>query len=340
MSDRSQPTIEDVAAAAGVSVATVSRALRGLPNVAPSTRAMVEEVARSLRYRADPSASRLARGRTTTVALAVPVVDGWYFSRVIAGAEAVLAEAGYDLLVFAVGGHSARRRVLSGPLVKRADGLIVVDIHVPDGIYEELALSGVRAVSIGVETVHAHCVLVDDQRIGAMATRYLLDLGHERVGLIGGLVDDPMRFPVPVQRRLGYRAALDEAGRDHRPEYEVSGNFSVEGGEEAMERLLSLPEPPTAVFAMSDEMAFGALGAIWRAGLRVPDDISLIAVDNHEVAAVLGLTTVRQHVSEQGAVAARHLLEDLSIEEGPMRRHEIDVELVERTSTRPPLADG
>jgi DNA-binding LacI/PurR family transcriptional regulator len=91
---------------------------------------------------------------------------------------------------------------------------------------------------------------------------------------------------------------------------------------------------------MSDEMAFGALGAIWRAGLRVPDDISLIAVDNHEVAAVLGLTTVRQHVSEQGAVAARHLLEDLSIEEGPMRRHEIDVELVERTSTRPPLADG
>lgn len=331
-----QPTIEDVAAAADVSVATVSRALRGLPNVAPSTRSLVEEVARELNYRADPSASRLARGRTSTVAMAVPLLDGWYFSRVIAGAEAVLADAGYDLLVFAVDGDAARQRVLTGPLVKRADGLIVVDLHVPDDDYEQLARSGVRMASIGVETDQAHCVHVNDYRIGAMATRHLLDLGHDRIALIGGLVDDPMRFPVPVQRRRGYRSALEENDKPFRPEYEVSGNFSLTGGAEAMAQLLALPQPPTAVFAMSDEMAFGALGTIWRAGLQVPRDLSIVAVDNHEFADVVGLSTVHQQVSEHGAAAARLVLEDLRVDDAPRARHEIDVELTLRTSTGPP----
>jgi DNA-binding LacI/PurR family transcriptional regulator len=303
--------------------------------VAPSTRALVEEVAQELRYRADPSASRLARGRTSTVAMAVPVIDGWYFSRVIAGAEAVLADAGYDLLVFAVDGDAARRRVLAGPLVKRADGLIVVDLHVPADDYEQLARSGVRVVSIGVETDQAHCVHVDDRRIGAMATRHLLDLGHERIGLIGGLVDDPMRFPVPVLRRLGYRSALDEHGVPNRPEYEVSGNFSMAGGTEAMTQLLALSEPPTAVFAMSDEMAFGALGAIWHAGRRVPADLSIVAVDDHEFATVVGLTTVHQRVADHGAIAARLVLENLRVDGVPVVRHEIDVELILRTSTAP-----
>ena len=319
-------------------MATVSRALRGLPNVAPSTRALVEEVAQGLNYRADPSASRLARGRTSTVAMAVPLVDGWYFARVIAGAEAVLADAGYDLLVFAVDGDAAKRRVLTGPLVKRADGLIVVDLHVPDDDYEQLARSGIRVASIGVETDNANCVHVDDHRIGAMATRHLLDLGHERIALIGGLVDDPMRFPVPVRRRLGYRSALEERDVPIRAGYEVSGNFSMTGGSEAMMQLLALPDPPTAVFAMSDEMAFGALGAIWRAGLQVPQDLSVIAVDNHEFATVVGLSTVHQHVSEHGAVAARLVLEDLRASDSPRARHEIDVELTLRTSTAPPPA--
>ena len=338
MPDRGHPTIEDVAAAAGVSVATVSRALRGLPNVAPSTRELVERAAVELQYRPDPSASRLAAGRTMTVAMAVPVVDSWYFSRVMAGAEAVLADAGYDLLVFSVGGDSARRRVLTGPLVKRADGLIVVDIHVPAAELEELAESGVRVASIGVETDHAHCVLVDDHRVGVMAVRHLVELGHERVGLIGGLIDDPMRFPVPVERRRGYRTALADAGRPHRPEYEVSGNFSVEGGAEAMDRLLALPDPPTGIFAMSDEMAFGALRAIWAAGGRVPDDFSIVAVDDHEFSTVVGLTTIRQQVAEHGAVAARLILEQLRVDEESFTRHEIDVDLIERTSTSaPPL---
>ena len=192
--------------------------------------------------------------------------------------------------------------------------------------------------SIGVETDLAHCVHVDDHRIGAMATRHLLDLGHERIALIGGLVDDPMRFPVPVRRRLGYRSALEENDVPVRPGYEVSGNFSMAGGSEAMMQLLALPEPPTAVFAMSDEMAFGALGAIWRAGLQVPQDLSIVGVDNHEFATVVGLSTVHQQVSEHGAAAARLVLEDLRVDDAPMARHEIDVELTLRTSTAPPPA--
>lgn len=334
---KSRPvTIEDVAAAAGVSVATVSRALRGLPNVAPGTRERVQKVARELRYRPDPSASRLATGRTNAVAMAVPVLDSWYFAQVMAGAEAVLSHAGYDLLLFSIDSDQTRRRVLSGPLVKRADGLILVDLRVPPDESDELAAFGVKVVTIGFEVDGASMVAVNDRWIGRTAVEHLLGLGHRRIALMAGLPDDPMRFAVPEHRREGYVAALAAEGVEPRDDYEVSGNFSVAGGQEAMERLLDLPEPPTAVFAMSDEMAFGAMRAVWDRGLRVPHDISVIGVDDHDFSHVIELTTIQQEVGEHGAVAARMMLEHLHDPKMLGRRHEATTKLVARRSTAPP----
>ncbi len=332
-------TIEDVARKAGVSVATVSRALRGLPNVAPSTRLRVQSVADELHYRADPSASRLAAGRTRTVAMAVPLLDSWYFSKVMAGAEAVLGEAGYDVLTFAIDGDDRRRRVLGGPLLKRADGLILVDLRIPDD--EVAALGEVALVSIGFVVDGASSVIVDDQRVAEEAVGHLVDLGHRSIGLVGGLTDDPLRFAVPAQRQHGYRRAITGAGLVTRPELEVHGNFSVEGGAEAAATLLDLPEPPTAIFAMSDEMAFGVMREVWARGLRVPGDVSVVGVDDHDFATVVGLTSVRQQVADHGSVAARLLVARLTASSTDAvyepTVHVAESALVVRSSTGPPM---
>lgn len=336
LTPRLRPRIEDVADAAGVSVATVSRALRNLPNVAPSTRDRVHAIADELGYRPDPAASRLAAGRTMTIAVAVPAVSSWYFSQVIGGAEAVLAEAGYDMLVMTVSGDDARKRFLRNAMTmnRRVDGMILTDLRIPDDEAAELAASNIRVVTIGFQTEAISSVMLDDVAVGETATRHLLDLGHRRVGLIQGLPDDALRFAVPKRRRAGYEAALANHGIDADEALIASGNFSVHGGREAMADLLELADPPTAVFAMSDEMAMGAMKTARDAGLSVPGDLSIIGVDDHEISPVVDLTTVRQSVPANGAIAARWIVEDLSLEACVVRTEQPPTELVVRSTTR------
>lgn len=331
-------TIEDVAAAAGVSVATVSRALRGLPNVAPATRDRVSQIADELHYRPDPAASRLAAGRTRTVAVAVPNLAGWYFSQVVGGAEAVLAESGYDLLVMGVAGTEARRRFLDDALEmhRKVDALIIVDIRVAAGEALRLADADIDVVSIGFECENISSVTLDDAGVGEKATAHLIGLGHEHIGLIEGQYDDPLRFAVPNRRREGYEGALIAAGLPLRPDSIVAGNFSVEGGAEAMSGLLKLEDPPTAVFAMSDEMAMGAIKAARDSGISVPGDLSVVGVDDHEMAAIMDLTTVRQDVSGHGALAARWIVDGLQSGERRVRRNVPSTRLIDRATTAPP----
>ena len=294
-------------------MATVSRALRGLPNVAPSTRDRVVEIASQLCYRPDPAASRLAAGRTRTVAIAVPNLVGWYFAQVVGGAEAVLSEAGYDLLVIGVTGDEARGRFLRDvvSLDRRVDGLILVDLSLSDDQVAELAATDIHVVTIGFECEAISSVVLDDVAVGRDAANHLLDLGHREIALIEGLPGGPLQFAVPSRRRQGFEDALRDHGIEPNPEASAAGNFSVAGGEEAMTQLLQLERRPTAVFAMSDEMAMGALKAVRSAGLSVPADISIIGVDDHELAHVLDLTTVKQDVADKGATAARWIVTDL-----------------------------
>jgi DNA-binding LacI/PurR family transcriptional regulator len=163
---------------------------------------------------------------------------------------------------------------------------------------------------------------------------HLLSLGHRRIGLIGGDTNDPMRFTPPHHRGTGYRQALRQAGIEPDDSMERLGYFTVEGGEAAMLQLLELPERPTAVFAESDEMAYGAIRAIRRAGLRVPQDIAVIGFDDHSTADLLDLSTVRQPVGEQGALLAQQLLDTLTKDREPSDVV-LDTELVVRGSTVP-----
>lgn len=303
-------SIRDVAARAGVSVATVSRALRGLPHVAPGTRARVLGAAQELRYVADPHAARLAAGRTTTIGMVVPLLHQWFFGQVVSGVEAVLDAAGYDLLLYNVSRPETRARFLaSQPFRKRVDGLIVVDLPLDDGAQATLAHAATPVVTVGIRSARFPSITIDNVAGAATASRHLVNLGHEHIGLIGNHPDDPLHFTAPLERRKGYQSVLRDQGLAVRPDLDVPGGFSLEGGAEAMAVLLAAKHPPTAVFSMSDEMAVGALRTVRNAGLRVPGDISVVGFDGHEMAEVLGLTTVAQPVVAQGEAAARRLLE-------------------------------
>ena len=330
-------TIEQVARRAGVSVATVSRALRGLPNVAPATRARVETVARELDYHPDTYASRLATGRNDTVALAVPHIDGWYFSEVASGVERVLAAAGMDVLLYSVGDQEGRRRLLSGPsaLRRRMDGLVLIDVLLTDEETEVLAREGANVVTVGQHTEAFPSVTVDERAAAREAVRHLVSLGHTRIAFVGSAEPTPLRFDVPMERRAGYRDVLDEAGLQYDPSLDVAGDFRAASGHAAMARLLSLPDPPTGVFAISDDMAIGAMRAARDQGRDVPGDISIVGFDDHDFAEVFGLTTVHQEPQWQGETAGRLLLGQSVDPEDASRHRAAAFGLVVRSSTAP-----
>ncbi len=326
--------IDDVAREANVSNATVSRALRGLPHVAASTRERVRVAAQRLDYRPDPAASKLASGKTTAIAMIVPILDGWYPSAVMAGAEAVLSDRDYELLVVVASDESKRQRLIEGSRLRGADGLIVVDVALTKPEAAALLQLGGPVVSVGMEFDGFTSVVVDDVEIGRRATSHLAELGHKHIAILSGNTEDPLGSLVSKRRLRGHLDALAEFDLPVRPELVVSGHFSVRRGHQVTTELLALGQPPSAIFCVSDEMAFGALRAVRDAGLSVPGDVSVIGADDHPVSWAMDLTTIDQQVAEHGALAARMVLGQLADSLEPGRR-EAEIRLVVRGSTGP-----
>jgi len=249
-------SIEDVAKLAGVSIATVSRSLRGLPDVAAATRDRVLAAARELNYVASPFAARLASGRAATVGVVVPFVHRWYFAEVLGAVENVLGRAGFDLLLYNLGDHEGRQRFFDVmPVRKRVDAIVFASLVLSDAEADALQRLSVPIGMVGVDRAGVHSTRIDDEEAARSAVRHLVDLGHRRIALIGGDTDDPMRFTPPHHRRVGYLDALREAGIEYDPKLEALGYFTVDGGAAATQILLDRPDRPTALFAESDEMA-------------------------------------------------------------------------------------
>lgn len=327
--------IDDVARAAGVSTATVSRALRGLPDVRASTRLRVEQAAVQLGYAPTPSAVSLASGRTRTIGLLTPWVSRWFHSNAIEGACQALRVAGFDALLysFQLDDDAAREPINLDVLRRRVDGLLVVGMTMtPTEVHllETLAVPLVYVGSGPPEQVRVH---VDDTVAARRATEHLLELGHTRIGHIGGYRTQPTAWATEICRAEGYRDALRAAGLPEDPELVAHGRFERAGGRTGAVEILDRVDDLTSIVADSDEMAFGVLDVLHERGLRVPEDISVIGIDGHDLGDLIGLTTLAQDATEVGATAAGLVLQ--MITGTPVVRDLVcGTELLDRGSTR------
>lgn len=325
-------TVIDVAREAGVSVATVSRILNGSTRVGADKRDAVEQAIRRLDFKPNLFARYLKSGNTMTIGVLTQNIDSTFFARAMRGIEEELASEGYAPLI--VSGHwdaneeAERVRLL---MARRVDGLVILTGHLSDEQVIEFAkqqpivVTGRELDAPGVRSL-----TLDQEACGHLATRHLLGLGHRRIAHILG----PANQPDAMRRHQGYLRALAEAGLQPDPNLVVQGDFLETGGLLAMNRLLDAGHLFTAVFAANDQTAFGARVAMYRRGVRVPDDISIVGVDDLPAAAFATppLTTVRQPIYEMGRHAAAALLEAL--------RHRVNevavppLELVIRETTR------
>ncbi|MDJ0354911.1 MAG: LacI family transcriptional regulator [Actinomycetota bacterium] len=332
-------SIDDVAAAAQVSTATVSRAIRGLPRVSPATRARILAVAEDLGYVASPSASTLATGRTRTIGVLAPFADRWYFGRSIEGVERELREHSYNLLLFSLGGYARNREGLfNHNLVrKQIDALVVLCLSLSADELAHLHRTEIPLVAVGGPVAGCSSVRIDDGMAAEAATQHLLDLGHRDIGHLHGGSEDEMNFTVPRLRTDGFEAALRKSGVQPRPEWDVEGDYTVLNGVRAAARLFDGPSPmPTAVFCASDEMALGLMFEAHRRGLRVPEDLSIVGIDDHEFSEAAGLTTIRQDPTEHGAMAAQMLMAELAGMPGAIRDRVVPHRLIVRSTTAAP----
>lgn len=322
-----------MARGAGVSEATVSRALRNLPHVRPEVRQRVRDAAALFNYVADPNASRLASGRTKTIGLIAPQLTTWYVNQVSAGLEDVLQPADHDLLISALSTPDRRRDLIGGNtnLNQRVDGVVIVDAFL--GMSWQRSKSERPIVVVGERVDGEHTLGIDDAFGSTLAAQHLIELGHRQIAIIGSSSPRARFSPVTNLRLAGFRAAVHDAGLSAAREF--TGEYTVESGLVAAHLLFDLApdERPTAVFCLSDEMAFGVLQAARERNVDVPGELAVVGFDDHSISEAFGLTTVHQPVRELGRRAAQRML-DL-VERGPgTSGHEmLRVELVVRSST-------
>lgn len=331
--------IEDVAVATGVSTATVSRALRGLPGVSDGTRARVLSAATALGYVPSSSASGLASGRTMAMGVLLPLINRWFFSAVLAGVDRQLRSAGYDLIVFSLGGTGVNReRVFHRSILrKRIDALLVMCMELTEDELRSLQELDSPTVVVGGSVRGVRHVGIDDAAATRDAVEHLISLGHTRIAHLRGGSSFGIDFEVPRIRAATYRSTMERHNLPVRDDWTVSGDFRFAEGKSAAMSLLKDPDDrPTAIFSTSDEMAFGALRAASELGISVPGELSVVGIDDHEFAEPMGLTTIRQSPEEQGAYAADLLLGELAGRPALTSPRPRPHQLILRASTGPP----
>lgn len=311
MQRSSAPTITDVAQRAGVSMKTVSRVLNDEPNVQPQMRERVMAAVAELDYKPNVYARSLARSRSCLLGLVYFASSAAFVGGVQRGATTRCRELGYHLVVEPLedDARDVEQQLRHLMAALRPDGLILVPpVGDNAAVLKILADARMPCVLISPGDPAPGCahVSMDDTRAAREMTEYLLRLGHRRIGFIEG---PPSQVAAP-RRRAGHLAALRAAGISVDESLIVPGDFRFRSGLEGCDRLLDLPNPPTALFASNDDMAMGAVVAAQRRGLQVPADLSVAGFDDSPLASLVWpqLTTVRQPVAEMGVAAVDRLV--------------------------------
>ncbi|WP_375386529.1 LacI family DNA-binding transcriptional regulator [uncultured Microbacterium sp.] len=331
--------IADVAVMAGVSKATASRALSGNGYVSEETRGRVLRAAAELGYVPSPLAASLVTKRTKSIAIVSRFASRWYFGEILEGIEAALLDRGYDLTLYNLHPDLPDRDRLFDYFLarKRLDGMIAIDIQAKPNEQARLSALGWPIVAVGGNLANAHTMDIDDVELGRRATEHLIELGHRRIAHLTSAGADERPEAWSGRRLSGYLRAIDEAGLWTRVQM-LSTEHSLPSGYESGRQFLSANEGrPTAIFAATDEIAFGVILAARELGIGVPDELSVIGIDGHEYSSTFGLTTFEQRPHEQGIHAANILAQ--RIEDTPddvSTRETWPTRLILRGSTAPP----
>ncbi len=331
------PGIADVAALAGVSKATASRALSGAGYVSAATKDRVTHAAQTLGYVPSTSAVSLATGRTQNIGVVMAHVNRWYFAEVLEGIQQALLEHGLDLTLYGAQPGTAGRDLIFTDFLarKRFDGLIAVGVEPETQELQQLIAIGRPVVSVVGSSLDTDVIAIDDGDAARRATEHLLALGHTAIAFIGGDEASDKRH-VDCRRRDGYRAAMSAAGHDAQIAVFWSELSMPDGYLAAVDALGDARNRPTGLVAVCDEVAIGAIIAARRLGIHVPGELSVIGIDDHDLADMFSLTTFRQRPREQGAAAVDLLLARISDPDREPQPYYLPTRLVVRSSTSSP----
>ncbi|WP_308283618.1 LacI family DNA-binding transcriptional regulator [Streptomyces glomeratus] len=330
-------TMADVAERAGVSTSTVSRTLRGLTTVSPEVRARVEQAARELNFAVSRQASSLVTGRTGVVAVLVPTLNSWFMGSALSSLGPLLRAAGLELTVYVTPDLSERASFFEHlPARRNADALLVFSFDLTEEETARLDDLGMPVIYVSQHVEGRPSVYVDDVAGSLHGTRHLLNLGHRRIAFVKTEPTSGFSFS-SHERLLGYRKALTEAGLPADDGLVVAAQFGDKRSvAEAVGALLSLREPPTAVFAEQDELAIALITTLRRAQVEVPGRVSVLGFDDHRMAEWFDLSTVAQSPSDIGRAAGELALELMNDSDADRERHVVlPTHLIPRSTTAP-----
>ena len=329
-------TLKQLAQKAEVHPSTISRVANNDPSlrIAPDTRERIEALLRETEYRPNGVARGLKLRQTFVLAVVIPDVTNPFFAALFRGVEDGALSRGYNVLLCNTDGSPDRQRShLQSLHARRVDGIILASSVLKDPSVRWLRHQRIPHVLVNRFSDEGQDTFVGaDDLLGArVATRHLVELGHRRIGHLAG----KLTVSTGLMRRRGYLEELEARGLPVDPALVVESGYTEAGGGKAAERLLSLPDRPTAIFAVTDMTAIGACSMARRLGLRVPEDIAIVGYNDIPLASRLvpGLTTVRVPIHEFGAAAARLLIDQIVVGDASRRRVIFNPELVVRGST-------
>jgi DNA-binding LacI/PurR family transcriptional regulator len=326
-----QVTVYDVAETAGVSITTVSRVLNSPEKVNAATRMRVMAAIDRLGFVPKAEAAARARKGHGRIGVLAPFFTLPSFVERLRGVANALADSPYELAIYNV--DSSKRRdgyLTSLPLTRRLDGLIVMALPFDKAAAERLLIHQLETVLIEFSQEPFSSIRIDDRAGGRMAGEYLLGRGHPRCAFVGDADLPDYAIHTSDWRLEGYREALAAVGLDLPGEYIALAPHSQENARLSTHRLLDLPEPPTAIFAASDNQALGVLKAARERGLAVPRELAVMGFDDVDIADFIGLTTLRQPLEESGRVAVDLLLSRVANPGRPAQRVRLPLMLVRR----------
>jgi DNA-binding LacI/PurR family transcriptional regulator len=325
------PTIYEVAKAAGVSIATVSRVLNDPHKVNEETRRAVLNAIEETGFvpRAEARARALKSNRR--VGVITPFLAAPAFVQRLRGLASALGNTPYELVIYTVDTADRFHSYLATlPLTRTLDGLVIISLGFTQAEADRLMQHEVETVLIEYPQEVFSTIEIDDVAGGRMAAQYLIQKGHKRIAFMGD-TDLPEYAIHPISKRLqGFRGAMDEAGLEVLPEQVITTPYSLDQARQAAHALMQQPQPPTAIFSATDLQAIGVLKAARDMGLNVPGDLAVVGFDDLDVAELVGLTTIRQHLDESGRVAAELMLARLEDRSRAIQHIKLPLKLIER----------